>query len=350
MYLPVELRRTGERQLAMHLTAVELPMLTAGFLHFGTDVFIGGDEVPAYYIEAPLSGVARNTRRDGRTEVTSAGSAAVFSPGMPVDLDWSTDCREIRLKVSEVQMRRQLETMLGHPVHQRITFARKMTLKSRAARNWFSLVRILANDAGRSDGVPAHHLAMDNLQNMLVEGLLRIQPHNFSEALAARAHSADVTTVKRAVDLMHAFPETSWNTGELAHAVGVTARGLQKAFQRAGYLPPMAYLRRLRLEGVHAELTDGGPEATSVTSVAGRWGFVHLGRFADQYRQQFGQKPSETLRTTRQGGSRSASLTDVNISKVSVASTASNPALTTPIAGATKPKPMSSSAVSSVAT
>jgi transcriptional regulator GlxA family with amidase domain len=30
--------------------------------------------------------------------------------------------------------------------------------------------------------------------------------------------------------------------------------------------------------------------------VAGRWGFVHLGRFASQYRQLFGETPSETLR------------------------------------------------------
>jgi transcriptional regulator GlxA family with amidase domain len=58
----------------------------------------------------------------------------------------------------------------------------------------------------------------------------------------------------------------------------------------------MAYLRRVRLERVHAELTNSEPDATTVTAVAGRWGFVHLSRFADQYRQQFRQRPSETLR------------------------------------------------------
>jgi AraC-like DNA-binding protein len=59
----------------------------------------------------------------------------------------------------------------------------------------------------------------------------------------------------------------------------------------------MMYLRRLRLHHVHAELAAHSPDSVTVTMVAGRWGFVHLGRFAGQYRQLFGETPSETLRT-----------------------------------------------------
>lgn len=298
VYLPLELRLTGPQPLDMHMRAEELSMLTAGYLRFGTDVFIGGDEVPAYYIEAPLSGVARNAWRDGRMESTTVGSAAVFTPGMPVDLNWSSDCREIIVKVSEAQMRSQLETMLGRPMHRRITFSRKMDLNSRASRQWFGLVRVLAREAGRPDGVLAHRLAVDNLQLQLVQGLLLIQPHNYAEELAAGERPASAAAVNRAVDLMHAHPESSWDTAGLARATGVSARALQKAFQRSRHPPPMTYLRRLRLESVRTELTNSDPGATTVTAVAGRWGFVHLGRFADQYRQQFGESPSETLRAT----------------------------------------------------
>jgi hypothetical protein len=94
VYLPLELRPVGAEPLDMHMRAEQLPMLTAGYLRFGTEVFIGGDEVPAYFIEAPVSGTAQNSWRDGRTERTAVGSAAVFTPGMPVDLNWSNDCRE----------------------------------------------------------------------------------------------------------------------------------------------------------------------------------------------------------------------------------------------------------------
>ena len=39
--------------------------------------------------------------------------------------------------------------------------------------------------------------------------------------------------------------------------------------------------------------------AESVTQTAMRWGFFHLGRFAQYYRELFGETPGETLRSRR---------------------------------------------------
>jgi transcriptional regulator GlxA family with amidase domain len=36
--------------------------------------------------------------------------------------------------------------------------------------------------------------------------------------------------------------------------------------------------------------------AASVTDVATRWGFFHLGRFSQEYGQLYGERPSQTLR------------------------------------------------------
>src|ERR1700728_5196376 len=112
---------------------------------------------------------------------------------------------------------------------------------------------------------------------------------------------ASTAMAKRAIDLMHAHPETPWSTAELARATGVSARALQRAFERSGQPSPMMYLRRLRLHRVHAELAASSPDSVTVTMIAGRWGFMHLGRFAGQYRQLFGETPSETLRAPVSG-------------------------------------------------
>ncbi|MFV2073945.1 MAG: helix-turn-helix domain-containing protein, partial [Thermoanaerobaculales bacterium] len=37
-------------------------------------------------------------------------------------------------------------------------------------------------------------------------------------------------------------------------------------------------------------------QPTLVTDVANSWGFWHMGQFAADYRRQFGELPSETLR------------------------------------------------------
>ncbi|WP_068176398.1 AraC family transcriptional regulator [Mycobacterium sp. UM_CSW] len=296
VYVTAELVPNKTNSVGMHMNAAQLPLITAGYLGFGADVTVRANDVTAYYIDAPLSGSAVNRWRDGELVKTTTGSVAVFTPGTPCVLDWSGDCGQICLKVSEPQMRRQLEAMLNRPVRKRITFARQFDLSTTAAHDWYHLVSLLAREVGRTDGLLNHRLAAANLQLLLIQGLLQIQPHNYTEALAESEGAASANVAKRAIDLLHAHPETMWSTAQLARQTGVSARALQRAFERSDQPSPMAYLRRLRLHRVYTELAASSPDSVTVTMVAGRWGFVHLGRFAGQYQQLFGETPAETLR------------------------------------------------------
>jgi transcriptional regulator GlxA family with amidase domain len=85
---------------------------------------------------------------------------------------------------------------------------------------------------------------------------------------------------------------------DLARAGGVSARTLHRVFARHYGAPPIAHLRRERLQRVRQDLLAAGPGET-VTSVAFDWGFSHLGRFAAFYETCFGERPSETLRRGR---------------------------------------------------
>jgi transcriptional regulator GlxA family with amidase domain len=53
----------------------------------------------------------------------------------------------------------------------------------------------------------------------------------------------------------------------------------------------------VRLHHAHLDLVSADRLSTTVGTVARRWGFGHVGRFAVYYRQHYGRSPHDTLRT-----------------------------------------------------
>ncbi len=300
-FFPLDIDPNGNDPLHIRVKAEQLPLLSVGYLEMGGEAAIRAADVAGYHIAIALSGhaVTRWSDRHPST-VISPGAATVFPSATGSETACSRDCALLGIKIDDRAMHHELENLLNRPRQAPIEFSRQLDLTAAAALNWVSLVKILVQEAGRADGILRHHLAVANLQQLLIEGLLLTQPHSYSHELGADGLPASRAVVTHAIDLMRSYPESAWTTAELARATGVGSRALQKAFAASGESPPMAYLRHLRLHRVRAELVDasrsGSPVA--VTTAASRWGFVHLGRFAQQYRQVFGESPSETLRSS----------------------------------------------------
>jgi adenylate cyclase len=124
-----------------------------------------------------------------------------------------------------------------------------------------------------------------------------------SRAVCGRPVPSDV---KKAVAYMRRDVGRRLSVADLASHCGVAERTLHKHFRAFMGASPLDYWRRLRLAEARDELLRCG-DRTCVTDVAARFGFSHFGRFAQQYRRQFGETPSRTLRRARlaQRGARS---------------------------------------------
>ena len=138
--------------------------------------------------------------------------------------------------------------------------------------------------------------------SLLVEAALRLifahVPHRLSFRLNRDLLQVAPRHVTRAIDFMHANMHQPLNVMDIARAAGVSVRSLQTGFRQFKDTTPAAYLRRIRLDAVHAELsllTNRLP----VGEVALKWGFTQMGRFAAQYRARFGGYPSETVMRAR---------------------------------------------------
>ena len=85
---------------------------------------------------------------------------------------------------------------------------------------------------------------------------------------------------------------------ELSETSGLRLRSLINAFQAVTGFSPMAYFKRERLSGVRQALQRPQRARIRVIDVATAWGFWHMGHFTADYREMFGESPSETLRSS----------------------------------------------------
>ncbi|MCM2131322.1 helix-turn-helix domain-containing protein [Larsenimonas rhizosphaerae] len=108
--------------------------------------------------------------------------------------------------------------------------------------------------------------------------------------------------VDRARDLIAAQPDQPVSILTLCTDIGVSRRKLQYCFQTCLGMSPVSYIKLFRLNAVQRVLSTAD-HLTRVQDEAARWGFFHMGRFATEYRQFFGERPSETLvRAQRKAG------------------------------------------------
>jgi len=82
---------------------------------------------------------------------------------------------------------------------------------------------------------------------------------------------------------------------ELCRLVGASAPTLYRAFREEFGVSTKEYIQARILAGVRADLIAAAP-GTQVNDIANSWGLWHMGRFAADYRRQFGELPSVTLR------------------------------------------------------
>ena len=83
---------------------------------------------------------------------------------------------------------------------------------------------------------------------------------------------------------------------EVCRALGVSQRTLQVAFAEGLGVSPMRYLKLHRLHVVRTRLKQTSAEDVGVSKAAREAGFVDLSRFSRDYKELFGQLPSETPR------------------------------------------------------
>jgi len=146
---------------------------------------------------------------------------------------------------------------------------------------------------GLQSGALSHSCGDEEFE--IVSALIEALPNNAQGASSPPDPRTRRVALRRAVEFIKDKADEPPSVAEVCRAAGSSWRTLNYAFRERFGVTPKQYLQAVRLQGVRRQLSRPGGQ-TSVFDAAGDWGFWHMGKFAAEYRRQFGESPSKTLR------------------------------------------------------
>jgi AraC-like DNA-binding protein len=299
IYIPHGLASRDGKPLDFRLRYLASSRLTIGHLRYGADAELLVPPMEScYHVNLTLHGMTQ-VRQAGRNASTEQGrSGVLFNPRDPFTVRWSPEAVQYAIKIPRFSLESQLAALLGRPVADPIRFDLGFDLTSPRGQSLVASVNHLRTELSRAGGIAQVPLVRAQLESYVLSQVLLVVPHEFRDQLSRPGDTVRRRHVRAAMDYVDEHASEPITGPDVARAACVSMRALQAGFQEELGMSPMAYLRNVRLDRAHADLLSG-PTDTSVSDVATRWGFTHLGRFADQYRRKFGVLPSETARSHR---------------------------------------------------
>jgi AraC-like DNA-binding protein len=273
--------------------------LTVGEIAFGTDVRLDCGELhDSYHVNIPMSGHIESENRGVRA-IADPEYAAVYQPDVPTVLPhWPEQTRVLYVKFDRFVVDDALRDAVGDTTTKQIDFGHTMQIHSGGGRAWVQMVMMLNDQISRPDSILREPIVGLPFIDSLVRGLLVVADHPYHSAVVRPVGPARSRLVDTAVEIIEADADLPLTVSSIAARSHGSVRSLQQGFRRELEMAPMAYVREVRLRRAHRALVESDPSVTTVASIAHRWGFTNLGRFAETHAARYGEPPGVTLRRT----------------------------------------------------
>ena len=297
VYLPHALQAENG-VLRMRLNAARQRRFTLGFLAYGAHAELGMPPTETtYHVNLTTRGKTFAERGDGARAVTAARtSGVVLLPEQFNTVRWTPDAEQLILKIPRTRLESHLADLVGRPVARPIDFTFGFTTATARGRSLLAAVEFLARELDRPGGIADTPLAREQLEAFVMTQVLLAVPNSYSDLLEGYVSRARPSRLSAVLTHMENHADQPLTPGELAKVGCMSVRSLHATFRHELGRSPMAHLRRIRLDHVHAELLRADHPNVRISDIATRWGFYHPSRFARQYQERFGELPSDTAR------------------------------------------------------
>jgi AraC-like DNA-binding protein len=268
--------------------------LTVLDVDFHDDVWVnGGEERPHYHVTVPVRTAGAG---DSDAPVVAApGSVAVYRPEGKAGVSRYLG-RLLAVMIDRHAVERALADALGRAVTGQIDIQPTMRTATQAVRGWIAMASLFTEQLFRPNSVLDQPMVGNPFAESLVRGFLLVTDHPYRATMESGAARVAPAAIRTAMEVIEAEADQPLTISTLAARCCVSVRSLQQGFRENLGTSPTAYLREVRLRRAHQDLLKADPSTVTVASVAYRWGFSNLGRFAAAHRARYQEAPWKTLR------------------------------------------------------
>ncbi|MEJ2229416.1 MAG: AraC family transcriptional regulator [Alphaproteobacteria bacterium] len=292
----LEHRSRNNGAFDVRINGIYSPNMFLGYLQYGAPVAIRAQGRDEYWLQIPTHGNIQISAGKHNVLCTPENAAIASPTHLDYYLVNTTEATGgIRVCLYKSAIVDCLTALLGDIPSKPLVFGTELDLQEGHGRSLAQYIHLAIRDLERPDGVFQSPLVMTAFQQFVTTALLTAQPHNYSAALQRLEVGLAPRDVKRVLDYIQAHFDRPVAISDIVEATGVPGRTLFKQFRDHQGMSPMQYLRNVRFDYARKLLQAAEPGA-SVTEIAMEAGFMHMGRFAAEYRYRYGESPSETLR------------------------------------------------------
>lgn len=218
----------------------------------------------------------------------------VIMPGANIDavVRQGTKLCLVRVPLSELDTNSaELYRDLLQAMANRTVYVSRLQRENESFRCWLQLWEAISSgrgDPGQIDILPRLFATVVSLLKTFAA-----EPHRPAARDTAEQNWTD-SGVKRLIDYFHNNPEEAISIDDACRLAEMGRRNLYYQFRKYTGLSPQKFFSRIRLSYLRHELQSC---EQSITELALKYNFHHLGDFASAYRLVYGELPSETRKS-----------------------------------------------------
>ncbi len=224
--------------------------------------------------------------------------ATIVNPGETVESISSQEGKALLVSIDRDAIESATSKLLTRSLKQPLIFQSSVDLTSDLGLNLQKFLQFLWESAAGAGAASASFM-FEELERAFLACALRGLPSNYSEEILDRLEGAFAAHVRKARAFIESNLQEDIKLGDIATAVGVCTRLLQKAFSHQCGCSPMRFVTQTRLHRIRQEL-ESPTNSAKIVDVMMDYGFTQGGKFAKEYQQLFGENPSDTLKRSNQ--------------------------------------------------